>query len=235
MKVLHSYISMYKSILIILVLFGSIAFGKSNSFPASISIVSVSNDLLYIGTKDSSIVVFEIRDSLGIALSSGILVKISMKIDSVYSEQMSSFYDTTNAQGRVIVSIHAFNYPSLVSLYASIDSGRIRTSPIRIENRKEILQTEAREYFIPNEFNLYQNYPNPFNPSTVISYYVPSKTDISLEILNPLGERIVLLDKGIKEVGRQTVRWNARVASGMYYCRLITSNGCIVRKMLLLK
>ena len=43
---------------------------------------------------------------------------------------------------------------------------------------------------VPNDFALFQNHPNPLNPSTAISYVLPGRSRVRLDIYNVLGQRI---------------------------------------------
>src|SRR5690606_37686439 len=66
-------------------------------------------------------------------------------------------------------------------------------------------------------FALEQNYPNPFNPFTIINFSVPEDGDVSLEIFNPLGERIKTLINEFKTAGAYQINFNAGdFASGIY-------------------
>ena len=85
-------------------------------------------------------------------------------------------------------------------------------------------------------YRLTQNYPNPFNPATSISYDVPVKSFVRLEIFNTLGQKIQTLISGEKEAGNYTVKFNAvNLPSGMYLYKLTAGNFSQTRKMLLLK
>lgn len=89
---------------------------------------------------------------------------------------------------------------------------------------------------LPEAFSLDQNYPNPFNPATQIAYSVPSKTRVSLEVFDVLGRRIATLVDGIVQPGRYSVEFDAsKLASGVYFYRLSTSQQILSRKMVLLK
>jgi hypothetical protein len=95
---------------------------------------------------------------------------------------------------------------------------------------------------IPQKFDLAQNYPNPFNPSTTIGYMLPAGSDVRLEILSVLGQRVRLLENGYRAAGTYTITWdgkddNARaVSSGMYFCRLVAGGNAIrTRKLILVK
>jgi len=88
---------------------------------------------------------------------------------------------------------------------------------------------------------LYPNYPNPFNPSTSISYYLPSKTRVTLEIYNASGALVRRLGAKDQQRGVHTIVWNGlddrggQVASGVYFCRLKAGRYSISRKMILIR
>lgn len=89
----------------------------------------------------------------------------------------------------------------------------------------------------PTDFHLYQNYPNPFNPETVISYQLSVPSFIELIVHNTIGQKVTELVSEEQAAGLHTVEWKVKdLASGVYYCRLISSNGFKqTRKMLLLR
>jgi hypothetical protein len=98
---------------------------------------------------------------------------------------------------------------------------------------------------IPRDWMLYQNYPNPFNPSTTIEYDVPEVAGkiprVAIQIFNIVGQKVKTIDAGIKETGRYPVIWygtnenNVRVASGVYFYRLLAGDYVSTKKMVLLK
>jgi predicted acyl esterase len=73
---------------------------------------------------------------------------------------------------------------------------------------------------LPTGVQLGQNYPNPFNPETTIPYRLPMESSVRLEVWNILGQRIAVLEEGIRTAGEHHVRWEASGPSGMYVCTL---------------
>jgi len=89
---------------------------------------------------------------------------------------------------------------------------------------------------LPNTFTLSQNYPNPFNPSTKITFTLPYRQDVSLEIFNVLGQKIEILSSGTLPAGNHEVEWKAsNYPSGIYFYKIRSESGSLTRKMLLLK
>jgi len=94
---------------------------------------------------------------------------------------------------------------------------------------------------LPGQVWLYQNRPNPFTSTTEISYQLPSRQHIRLNIYNVAGQRVRSLAEGIQNPGSHKIRWDGRdeagyrVAAGVYFCALETEDGFVSRKMLLVK
>ena len=76
------------------------------------------------------------------------------------------------------------------------------------------------------------NFPNPFvtarNGATQIDYELLAPGPVQLQVVNVLGQTVrMLVDEPFQEVGVWNVLWDGRdergqrVASGVYYCRLI--------------
>jgi hypothetical protein len=101
-------------------------------------------------------------------------------------------------------------------------------------------ETESGEV-IPSEFALFQNCPNPFNPTTEITFSLPMKSEVKLEIFNIAGRKVATLIDGALEAGNHTVEWDGRescglpVASGIYLYRLSAGEFVEAKKMALLK
>jgi uncharacterized protein (TIGR02145 family) len=93
----------------------------------------------------------------------------------------------------------------------------------------------------PDAFKLIQNYPNPFNPSTSIEYSVPTRTHVTVEIFNLLGQHVRTLVDGMKSPGTYKIDWDGTdgagrsVSTGVYMYRLKAGDCSGTKKMMLLK
>jgi hypothetical protein len=90
------------------------------------------------------------------------------------------------------------------------------------------------------EFALEQNYPNPFNPSTTISFSLPEKSNVTINIYNIIGELVKTLANNAFNAGYQSVKLDAAgLTSGVYIYRIEAKGESRTfvssRKMLLLK
>ncbi|KAA3620162.1 MAG: T9SS C-terminal target domain-containing protein [Calditrichaeota bacterium] len=95
---------------------------------------------------------------------------------------------------------------------------------------------------LPDQFSLAQNYPNPFNPETMISYALPEKVEVSLQIFNIRGQKVrTLVQSEKQDAGHYNLKWNGlddsglSVSSGVYFYKLQTSKFVKSRKMSLIR
>jgi hypothetical protein len=95
---------------------------------------------------------------------------------------------------------------------------------------------------LPKRFGLYQCVPNPFNPSTVICYDVPAGGgNVTLQIFDVSGRLVTTLVDGVQTAGTKEVLWEGadrrgrRVATGVYFYRMVAGDFVQTRKMVLMK
>jgi len=94
---------------------------------------------------------------------------------------------------------------------------------------------------IPETFALHANYPNPFNPSTTISYDLPERAQVTLDIYDILGKQIKTLVNQSQDAGNNIAVWDGTdefgrpVSAGVYLYRIKAGEFIQTRKMLLLK
>ncbi len=83
---------------------------------------------------------------------------------------------------------------------------------------------------LPRSLSLEQNFPNPFNPATTISFALPAKSRVRLEVYNPLGQKMMELVNGELEAGYHQASFRpGPLATGVYFYRL-TAGGFVSTK-----
>jgi hypothetical protein len=91
------------------------------------------------------------------------------------------------------------------------------------------------------EFKLNGNYPNPFNPGTRISYSVPKRGHVTVQVFNILGQLVQSLVDSHEEAGTHVVEWEGSdghhqpISSGAYLCVVVFGGTHQVHKMMLLR
>ena len=81
-----------------------------------------------------------------------------------------------------------------------------------------------------------QNYPNPFNAKTRIDYKVKKAGKVEVSIFNYLGQKVASLVNEIKPVGNYSITWDAQeFPSGTYFYKIVTADGTLIKKMVLIK
>ncbi len=137
-----------------------------------------------------------------------------------------------------------------VSLYD--ESGRVVSGPFQ----RTVTTNDIRNAFLslqlkvddiqPQDTLLAQNFPNPFNPETWIPYQLSKATEVKISIYDVSGRLVRSLDLGWQPVGSymtpsSAAYWDGknavgeRVASGIYFYTLQTSDFAATRRMVILK
>ncbi len=162
-----------------------------------------------------------------------------IKVDSVGDTVWTfSTGGNDNDHGRYIVPTYDDGYVLVGTSFSFVNG--ISIYMVKIGNTALDVEDDILT-LIPTNFCLENNSPNPFNPATTISYYVPYRSDISLTVYNILGEKVKIIDQGLKTRGFHTTEWDSKdaagnqVAGGIYLYCLRAGNYSESKKMLLLK
>ncbi len=104
-----------------------------------------------------------------------------------------------------------------------------RFLPSNVTAIKEINST-------PKSFALYQNYPNPFNPTTAITYQLSANSHVTLKVYDILGREVATLVNQKEIAGSHSVTFDgSRLASGVYFYRLVAGSYTATKKLILIK
>ncbi len=115
--------------------------------------------------------------------------------------------------------------------------------PYKASSETAVIGAVNNPVEVPAEFRLEQNYPNPFNPTTTIQYTVggvrgqgSGVSNVRLLIYDVLGREVATLVSGRQAPGTYEVKIDgSRLASGVYFYRLIAGSFTAVQKMILMK
>lgn len=129
---------------------------------------------------------------------------------------------------------------SLQNVVAFDQSGKV--IPFEVSNYSiKISNKSPSSNNAPNKFLLYDNTPNPFNPTTKISYDLPKRADVILEIFDILGRHIRTLVNKNQQAGHYSAVWDGRdeqgryVSSGFYIYQIRAGEFTQSRKMAFVK
>jgi hypothetical protein len=118
-------------------------------------------------------------------------------------------------------------------------------NPSPISNVALVLVSDVEDpdedILLPERTGLTTMYPNPFNAETRIDYEVASASFLTIRVYNVLGQEVRSLVDVPRSRGSYQVFWDGTddrgspVASGIYFCRLLTETVSDTRKLVLLK
>ena len=125
-----------------------------------------------------------------------------------------------------------------VSAQINLQPGEYRLyTTVKLPSQDFLVDVKEQEK-LPTQFKFEQNYPNPFNPTTVISYQLPIDSYVSLKVYDILGREVATIVNEYQLAGSYKTQFSAsnlRLASGVYFYRIVADDFVQSKKMLLLK
>ena len=185
--------------------------------------------------------VVSVLDEDGAAMA-GVVVTFSV---TAGGGTLSSATATTEANGRAATRLTLGSEPGTNTVEATVEGLEPVTFTAIGQESPVVglfdLFGSGKRVALPDSPQLAQNAPNPFNSQTVLSYFLHAPGPARLEVFALTGQRVAVLHQGPQQAGYHRLRWNGRddtgrpVASGMYLYRLVTVEGVLTRKLILLR
>ncbi len=216
--------------------------------------ISALRAILSFGPVFSNVPVADVEGAAS-AVSIDVLSKFGIKPDSVLLRYTagagasvvlpmtidSSVLYPTSGRYRAVLPEFEFGTTIRFSIEARDSSSNVYSSPPPGAVKPWEILSGVRGLLIqgsgtPASAALEQNFPNPFNSATLIWYDVPQRDHVIVRIYNALGELVATPVDDVKDSGRYILVWQAKeLPTGAYFCRMTTSSGTTVRKMLLVR
>jgi len=96
--------------------------------------------------------------------------------------------------------------------------------------------SEEQTKSTPLSFSLSQNYPNPFNATTTISFSIPQKEQVQINLFDINGKKVKTLLDEKRNHGSYHLTFSLNdIASGVYLYNLKAGKTSITKKLILLK
>jgi hypothetical protein len=174
---------------------------------------------------------------------SGLLAKLKAKLpkDST-GAVISAAKDSTKIYNRPDLVQGIWNYNLIIEDRSNgIHNPSYTIALLQASLAAITTSVEKSDANIPGSFTLGQNYPNPFNPTTTISFSLPQRSNVRLDIYDILGKQVATLINETRAAGNWNIEWNGldrygrHIASGVYFYRLEAGSFMSVKKMVMLK
>lgn len=162
-------------------------------------------------------------------------------LNIVADDTFALFSDLTDTCLNIVPVILGFGETSIVEWWVEASSNDPDTTIECNERFHFLLQDTTTSSLhelagMPTDFMLHANYPNPFNSATTLRFDIPVESEISLTVMNVLGQQVAELVAERLHPGTYRVNWEANgMSSGLYLAVLQTDQQRFITKMMLLK
>lgn len=109
------------------------------------------------------------------------------------------------------------------SAYATDGSFKAAGDTLSVVLTRGAITSTDEEFGLPQQFSLQGNYPNPFNPTTTVQFDLPAAANVSVEIFNILGQKVLSVPERSFAAGaaRTFEIDGSLLSSGMYLYRVV--------------
>jgi hypothetical protein len=161
---------------------------------------------------------------------------ITIKYDAQGNEQWNMHYGQNYIGTDHGLEIELNSEADVIVSGVSDDISSIADDIVTISYAQDQSGTDYSDHNLPGPIELMPAYPNPFNSQTIISYSLPTGSQVSLDIFDILGNNVATIVNEEQTEGFHKIAWNADgLPSGIYFYKLKTDSHSESRKVVLIR
>jgi hypothetical protein len=85
-----------------------------------------------------------------------------------------------------------------------------------------------------NDYDVLQNYPNPASDLTTVNVNIRKTSDLSLEVVNMMGQTVLTVDAGVAQPGMNTITFDvSNLSNGAYFYTVKAGDASVSKKMII--
>jgi len=98
---------------------------------------------------------------------------------------------------------------------------------------KEEVRVGIKENNVINDYDVLQNYPNPASGVTTVNVNIRKTSDLSLEVVNMMGQVVMTVDAGVAQPGMNRIKFDvSNLTSGAYFYTVRAGASSVSKKMI---
>jgi hypothetical protein len=133
----------------------------------------------------------------------------------------------------LILGNYPFVFPLLETAKVTVFADNVRPSAIELPVLSVTTSAQFASSDAPKGYLNVRNFPNPFNSSTTITFDIRVISDVSIAILNAVGQTVMSAALPPLAQGPHRYTWDAsKVSSGVYFCVVNVGGSLGGRKMI---
>jgi len=164
----------------------------------------------------------EIGSEIGIFSQNGLLVGAgvytgeNLAITIWGDDELSQETDGQKSNEEFLIKLWTAGEEQSLQIVSWIEGDKFyETNKISIAKKLSIINYQL------SIAKLFQNVPNPFSKTTEISFYLPEKAFVEIELFSILGEKIESIEEKNYSHGKHTIVYDKKnLSSGVYFYRL---------------
>ncbi len=101
---------------------------------------------------------------------------------------------------------------------------------------REIIGIQGNQNYMISGYELSQNYPNPFNQSTIIEFFLPKFSRVTITVYDVAGRELKTIADEFMPAGSNRILFNPEgFASGIYFYKLSSRDFSETKKLVIVK
>ena len=172
-------------------------------------------------------------DTMGYGVGSYTQVTAEANGDGTYSNYVPGDYTASNTVPSDVYYNIAGGWNGMFIPYLAYGAGQFES--IDIDLTVSQLNSLSIEEEV-KEASLFQNFPNPTNGMTTVKYSLENEANVSFEMIDVTGKKVISTFEGNKNPGVYSIEINtAELNSGIYFYSILVNGNKITKKMTITK